>query len=102
VNAVGAFIADIDPIAGIKKLSDTEPTSTGLPEASANATVKFCGPFRSTPSAFEMVTVRLFPAGPLLMGFPELVELLPAPHAIARIENIAIDKIVTVFNIVSP
>jgi hypothetical protein len=56
--------------------------------------------FRSTPSAFERVTVRLFPAGALLIGFPEVGELLLPPHAIERIENIAIDKIVTVLNMV--
>jgi hypothetical protein len=47
-----------------------------------------------------MVTVRLFPAGPLLIGFSELVELPLPPHAIARIENIAMDSMVMVFNMI--
>ncbi|MCV4678198.1 hypothetical protein OFC08_35560, partial [Escherichia coli] len=61
VSVAGLFIAAMEPIAGIKKLSDTWPTSTGFPELSVKDNLTCCLPFRSMPSGLESVTVKLFP-----------------------------------------
>src|SRR6478672_4668921 len=97
-SVAGLFIADIEPIAGIKKFTDAEPTSTGLPDASANVTVRSCLPFLSTPSELASVTVRL-PTGPLLMVLPEPYVPEPDPHASANRAKIAMEKIAIVLNI---
>jgi hypothetical protein len=86
VSVAGSFIAAIEPMAGMKKFTDTAPTSTGFPPAFANVKVNVFLPLRSTPSELDNVAVRLLPAGPLLMVFP--LESVPA----LLHENVKTDK----------
>src|ERR1035437_9142639 len=109
VSVTGLFIADIDPIAGIKKLTDAAPTSTGFPAASEKTIVRFCFPLRTTPSALDTVTVRLLPAGPLFMVLPvsglvpELApELQAADHTTTAIIEVKAIYLIALFIVNSP
>ena len=67
VNVAASFISDIVPICGMWNVNATAPTSVVLPAASVNDTVNSAFPCLSTPSFVASETVRLFPAGALLM-----------------------------------
>ena len=86
VRVAASFIADIDPIAGIKKLTEAAPASTGLPEASAKVSVKSLAPLFRTPLSVARVTIRLLtedfpnsfpPPEDLMADRPDFILILP-------------------------